>query len=108
MATATEPKAVFLRADDNVAVAARPIPRGSVLSLGDLQVEVREPIGLGHKVALRDIPKGEPARKYGQIIGFASQPIPSGTHVHTHNLKADLFARDYAYATERPPVPAPD
>ena len=28
MATATEPKAVLLRADDNVAVAARPIPAG--------------------------------------------------------------------------------
>jgi altronate hydrolase len=109
MATAgIEPKAVLLRADDNVAVAARPIPRGFVLSLGTLEVEAREPIGLGHKVAVRDVPKGEPVRKYGQIIGFASQAIPAGSHVHVHNLKADLFERDYAFATERPPVPAPD
>jgi altronate hydrolase len=109
MATATEPpKAVLLRGDDNVAVAARPIPKGFVLSLGDGTVEVREPIGLGHKVALRDIRQGEPVRKYGQIIGFASRPIAAGGHVHVQNLKADLFERDYAYATERPPVPAPD
>jgi altronate hydrolase len=108
MATAIEPRAVLLRADDNVAVAARPIPRGFVLSLEGLEVEVREPIGLGHKVAVRAIAKGEPARKYGQIIGFASQAIPAGSHVHVHNLKADLFERDYAYASERPPVPAPD
>jgi altronate hydrolase len=100
--------AVLLRGDDNVAVAARPIARGSVLPLPGLDLEVREPIALGHKVALRDIAAGEPVRKYGQIIGFASEPIPAGSHIHVHNLKADLFERDYAYATERPPVPAPD
>src|SRR3954465_1186373 len=98
MATAIEPKAVLLRGDDNVAVAARPIPRGFVLSLGELEVEVREPIGLGPKLAGRDIPRGEPVRKYGQIIGFASQAIPAGSHIHVHNLKADLFERDYAFA----------
>ena len=40
-----EPKAVVLRGDDNVAVAARPIPRGFVLSVGGRTVAVREPIG---------------------------------------------------------------
>ncbi len=109
MATATEPpRAVLLRNDDNVAVAARPIPQGALLTLGGQCVEVREPIGLGHKVALREIGAGEPVRKYAQIIGFASRPIAAGSHVHVHNLKADLFERDYAFATERPLVPQPD
>jgi altronate hydrolase len=109
MASLTEAsQAVLLRSDDNVAVAARPIPRGTMLVLGGCEVEVREPIALGHKLALRDIPAGEPVRKYGQIIGFASSPILAGAHVHVHNLRADLFERDYAFATERPPVPAPD
>ena len=58
-----EPKAVVLREDDNVAVAARPIPRGFVLHVGERTVEVREPIGLGHKVALTAIAAGEPVRK---------------------------------------------
>lgn len=106
MATAAEErKAVLLRGDDNVAVAARPIPKGFVLTLGGLTVEVREPIGPGHKVALVDIAPGEPARKYGQIIGFASKAIPAGSHVHVHNLRADLFERDYAFATEAAPPP---
>ena len=48
-------KAVVLRSDDTVAVAARPIPRGFTLQLGGRTIEVREPIGLGHKVALADI-----------------------------------------------------
>ena len=51
---------------------------------------------------------GEPVRKYGQIIGFASKAIPAGSLVHVHNLKADLFERDYAFATERPEPPRPD
>ena len=109
MATAAEsPRAVLLRGDDNVAVAARPIPKGFALDLTDVTVEVREPIDLGHKVSLCEIAQGEPVRKYGQIIGFASRPIAAGAHVHVHNLRADLFERDYAFATERPPVPAPD
>jgi len=77
-AIAHGPKAVVLRNDDNVAVAARPIPRGFVLEHNGRSVEAREPIGLGHKVALADIAAGESVPKYGQIIGFASRPIPAG------------------------------
>ena len=107
MATAAgSPMAVLLRGDDNVAVAARPIPKGFALDLTAVTVEVREPIDLGHKVSLRAIAEGEPVRKYGQIIGFASGDIAAGAHVHVHNLRADLFERDYAFASERPPVPA--
>ena len=46
-------------------------------------------------------------RKYGQIIGFASKAIPAGSLVHVHNLKADLFERDYAFATEQPAARCP-
>ena len=108
MATAAEERrAVLLRGDDNVAVAARPIPKGFALTVGGRSVEVREPITLGHKVALVDIAIGEPVRKYGQIIGFASKPIPRGGWVHVHNLKADLFERDYAYSSEAAPAQPP-
>jgi altronate hydrolase len=102
------PKAVILRADDSVAVAARPIPRGFILQLGGRSLEVREPIGLGHKVALIDIEVGEPVSKYGQKIGFASTRIAAGSLVHSHNLNADLFERDYAFASEQRATPRPD
>jgi altronate hydrolase len=107
-AAATAGRAVVLRGDDNVAVAATPIPKGFVIQLSGRPVEVREPVALGHKVALRDIAAEEPVRKYGQVIGFASKPIAAGSWVHVHNVKADLFERDYAFATERPTVPAPN
>ncbi len=106
--TVAEPKAVVLKSDDNVAVAARPIPRGFVLQLDETSIEVRDAIGLGHKVALVDIAVGEPVLKYGQIIGFASKAIAAGSHVHVHNLKADLFERDYAFASERPRTQEPE
>jgi altronate hydrolase len=107
MATVPDDRpAVLLLAADNVAVAARPIPKGFVVGLGGHSAEVREPIALGHKVALVDIAVGEPIRKYGQIIGFAARPIPAGSHVHVHNVKADVFARDFAFATE-PARPQP-
>ncbi|MDO8388617.1 MAG: altronate dehydratase family protein [Polaromonas sp.] len=72
-------------------------------------VTVRGLIPPGHKVATRAIAAGEPVRRYNQIIGFASQPIAPGEHVHTHNLnmgpdKGD-FARDYAYGADVKPAP---
>jgi altronate hydrolase len=109
MAVAVEgPRAIVLRDDDNVAVASRPIPRGTVLPLRGRSVEVQEPIGLGHKVSLSAISAGEPVRKYGQIIGFATRLIPAGSLVHVHNLRADLFERDYAHASQRIEPPKPD
>jgi altronate hydrolase len=97
--------AVLLKSDDNVAVAARPIARGTCVELRGGMVTAREPIALGHKLAVSPIESGQPVRKYGQIIGFASREIAAGDWVHVHNVKADLFKRDYAFATERPPVP---
>jgi len=96
----TPPPAVQLRPEDNVAVAARHLPEG----LAVLGVTLAGRIGLGHKIALAPIAKGDPVRKYGQIIGFASEDIAPGELVHVHNLGADAFARDYAYCSE---VPAP-
>lgn len=99
---------IVLRPDDNVAVATRPLPQDSAQAIGGSSLVMKSPIPLGHKVAIRAIAANEPVRKYGQIIGFASQPIAAGEHVHTQNVKADLFERDYAFASERPPVPRPD
>jgi altronate hydrolase len=97
--------AVHLRPEDNVAVAACNLQPGlEVLHDGEtLKVEKR--IGLGHKLALRTINKGEAIYKYGQIIGFASADIPAGAHVHVHNVHADSFERDYAFCRDCPTPP---
>lgn len=43
-------------------------------------------IPFGHKAALRDIAAGEAVRKYGVVIGHATEDIAAGEHVHVHNL----------------------
>src|SRR5690606_8145874 len=63
-------------------------------------------IPAGHKLATRAVAKGQPVRRYNQIIGFASQDIAAGQHVHTHNLAFDGFARDYAVGIDVKPAPA--
>jgi altronate hydrolase len=69
-------------------------------------LRLHERVGLGHKLALCDIARGEPILKYGQIIGFASTDIRAGSHVHVHNVAADRFERDYAFCRDCPPPPA--
>jgi len=49
-----------------------------------------EQIPAGHKIARRDIAKGDFVVKYGQIIGRATQDIREGEWVHTHNLHSHL------------------
>ena len=97
--------AVLLRPEDNVAVATRRLTKGARVGLNGHTVELLETVGLGHKIALEPIGKGEPVRKYGQIIGFASSDIAPGSLVHVHNVSADMFTRDYAFCTDCPPDP---
>src|SRR5207244_251221 len=99
--------AVHLRPEDNVAVAARNLSPGLEIQHDGRTLVLDGRVGLGHKLALRDIPKGAAVSKYGQIIGFASRDIPAGSHVHVHNVAADAFARDYAFCRDCPPPPDP-
>jgi altronate hydrolase len=98
--------AVHLRPEDNVAVAARNLQPGWEIEVNGAALTLADRIGLGHKIALRDIPRGEAIHKYGQIIGFASRPIPAGSHVHVHNVDAGAFERDYAFCRDCPSPPA--
>jgi altronate hydrolase len=99
--------AVQLRPNDNVAVAARNLAEGIDIELNGSTLHLKQRVGLGHKLALQDIKKGEAIYKYGQIIGFAREDIPAGSHVHVHNLAADAFERDYAFCRDCPPPSAP-
>lgn len=89
---------------DDVLIARQPLPEGLELEEG---IRVLAPIPAGHKVAAREIASGQPLRRYGQIIGFASQAIAAGEHVHVHNLAMGDFARDYAFGVDAKGVTAP-
>ncbi len=104
-AVALSQVAVQLRPEDNVAVAVRHLVPGTQLQIDGQTVALETRVGMGHKIALRPIKKGEAVYKYGQIIGFASEDIPGGGHVHVHNVAADNFERDYAFCRDCPPPP---
>lgn len=102
--TPAGPRTLRLNANDNVIVAVDGLPPGSVVD--GLAVTGR--VLKGHKMAVQKIAKGEPILKFGQIIGFASEDIAPGDHVHTHNCAYAEFDRDYAYgvdARETPVLP---
>lgn len=99
------PDTVALRLDeaDHVAVCRRKLAAGEAVWAG---LTAREPIGRGHKICVRAVDTGQPVRKYGQIIGFATRSIEPGEWVHTHNLGygEGRLALDYAVGSEVRPV----
>ncbi|MDR2447283.1 MAG: altronate dehydratase family protein [Treponema sp.] len=87
-------KAIRIHTLDTVAVALEPLEKGETAAIedafGGAPVVCADDIPSGHKIALKDIEKGEKVVKYGHPIGKASQAIPAGAHVHTHNLQTLL------------------
>jgi len=93
---------IRLHPTDNVVVAQSELGSGAILPGEDIAcLSVIPP---GHKVATAAIAAGEPVRKYGQIIGFATEDVSPGEHLHTHNLKVRDFSRDYAFGSEIRPT----
>ena len=82
---------------DSVAVAMRDLSAGQVrggylASEHSLDVMLTEPVRLGHKFALRDIPAGAEVIEYGVPIAVATQHIGVGQHAHVHNLRSIRWA----------------
>jgi (2R)-sulfolactate sulfo-lyase subunit alpha len=50
-------------------------------------VAARQDIPIGHKVALRELKKGETVIKYGEDVGRMVADAKMGEHVHVHNMK---------------------
>ena len=76
---------------DNVAVTYAELTSGSQVEAPEIGAfPVVSDIPVGHKLALKNIAKGEHVIKYGASIGIASEDIAKGSHVHTHNVKTGL------------------
>ncbi|MCX7339754.1 MAG: altronate dehydratase family protein [Hyphomicrobiales bacterium] len=94
-APAGPPRVLKLSASDNVVVAVDPVDAG--VSAGGVTALARIP--RGHKLAVAPIARGEPIRKYGQIIGYAADDVAPGAHIHTHNCLFASVVLDYAHAS---------
>lgn len=101
----SRPAALVLNPTDNVAVALDNLASGIEVQPG---LVATQRIAKGHKIAIAPIGIGEPVRKFGQIIGFATAPIQPGEWVHEHNCgmgdEGGAFARDYDFGAGIVPV----
>ncbi|MCC7154746.1 MAG: galactarate dehydratase [Bryobacterales bacterium] len=101
------PRYVRIHPRDNVAIvvnegglkAGTAFPDGLVLA---------EPVREAHKVALEPIPKGQPIRRYGEVIGLAGRDINAGAWVREEfvELPAPPALDQVALATAAPPAGA--
>ena len=75
---------------DNVIIALRDYKKDEVIDLEGEKITLLEDINRGHKIAIKNINKGENIVKYGLPIGYALEDIKIGSWVHTHNTKTNL------------------
>jgi hypothetical protein len=86
------PAVLQLHGNDNVVICVRSLAAAEQVVVGGAVVCIVAPLGIGHKLASRDIREGEDIVKYGIVIGNATANIPRGGHVHTHNMKSGYIA----------------
>jgi galactarate dehydratase len=86
MASDVKPLYIQVHSSDNVAIIVNPdgLPAGTQFADG---LTLKERIPQAHKVALRDLDRGDPVRRYGQIIGLAARPITIGSWVHEDGIE---------------------
>lgn len=84
-------KLILLHPQDNVWIVRKSVVAGEQVIIDGKFLSFEKGIGLGHKVAAKDIQQGERIIKYGVPIGSATENIPVGTHIHLHNMKSDYI-----------------
>ena len=98
---------IQIHPSDTVAVALALLKKSTVITLSDRELLLKEDIPQGHKFALKAHDKGDPVVKYGNPIGTATQEIPVGAWVHTHNMKTGLGELlDYTYKPQTTSLPS--
>lgn len=92
---------IKINKDDNVAVALKPIAKGTSIDVAGTMVTTIEDIPQGHKFAIKPVKKGDAVIKYGFRIGYAQEDVEVGGWIHTHNLKTALGELlEYTYNPE--------
>ena len=83
-----------MKPEDNCATGLTDIPKDEVIQInGNKTIKINHDIPMGHKFALKNINKGDLIKKYGQIIGVATEDIKVGDWIHTHNVKSHYLER---------------
>ncbi len=88
---------------DEVVIATEEIPAGKWTIADGGALTVRATIPRGHKLATTAVGDGEPVRKYGQVIGFATRPIAAGRPRTHPQPRLPRDAVDYEFGADLPP-----
>ncbi len=75
-----------LQSIDNVIIALEDIPEGKEVLWGNEVFIARDLIPAKHKFAAIDFNPGDYVYMYGIVVGKATQAIPKGGLIHTHNV----------------------
>ena len=98
---------IHLHHDDNICVAARNLDEGDEIHVNGTTIKLPQAVKIGHKIAIAPIAAQQRVLKYGQTIGFTTDQVEPGGHVHSHNLAIGEFERNYARCEEIPDPPTP-
>jgi len=82
---------IIMNPDDNCATALDDISKDSQVQIREISIFINQNIPLGHKIALKDIKKGDLVKKYGQAIGIATEDIKKGDLIHINNLTSQYL-----------------
>jgi altronate hydrolase len=94
----------FLRIhpSDNVLVALKDLKAGEKIKYGGETITLANDIPAKHKLTLLELKPNDEIMMYGLLVGKATQPIPKGGVIGTHNVKHKAFpysgkTKDYSW-----------
>lgn len=83
---------------DSVIVCLEAKKKGAIVEVDGRQIVLNQDTPAGHKVLIKDAPKGTDIIKYGYPIGHAKVDLKAGDWVNENNLKTNLSGTlEYTY-----------
>lgn len=73
---------------DNLVTTIVAFKQNDIIEVDGKEITLNADIPKFHKIAIKDILKGELVYKYGEIIGDALEDIKIGDYVHVHNIES--------------------
>ncbi len=84
---------------DSVVVCLRPMQKGETINIDGKTIEIKQDTPAGHKLLIKDAPKGTDIIKYGYPIGHSIENLTEGQWVNENNIKTNLSGSlEYEYS----------
>ena len=83
---------------DSVVVCLRPMQKGETIEIDGKTIEIKQDTPAGHKILIKNAPKGTDIIKYGYPIGHTTEDLTEGQWVNENNIKTNLSGSlEYEY-----------